>query len=156
MSAPRILAHVDTVGRYRERLLPKWSVWLVLIGLCVVFATAFGGALGAPVGWVSLVALVAVTVTVVWVTTPVIDAGPEGLRVGPALLPRAAIGTVEALDATAARDARGPSADARTYLALRTWATANAVLIAVVDPSDPHPAWLVSCRRPHDLVTALQ
>jgi hypothetical protein len=46
---------------------------------------------------------------------------------------------------------RGPDADARLFVELRPWAGREAVLICIADPTDPHPAWLVTTRHPDRL-----
>jgi hypothetical protein len=46
-------------------------------------------------------------------------------------------------------------ADARAYLLLRPYLK-RGVRVDIVDPDDPTPYWLVSCRRPEDLVSAVR
>jgi len=64
------------------------------------------------------------------------------------------VGAVEALDADATHRLAGRDADARAYLLLRPYLR-RAVRIAIVDPADPTPYWLVSTRRPVRLAAAL-
>ena len=64
------------------------------------------------------------------------------------------VGAVQALDADATRRLAGRDADARAYLLLRPYLR-RAVRIAIVDPADPTPYWLVSTRRPTRLAAAL-
>ena len=64
------------------------------------------------------------------------------------------VGAVQALDADATRRLAGRDADARAYLLLRPYLR-RAVRIAIVDPADPTPYWLVSTRRPVRLAAAL-
>jgi hypothetical protein len=64
------------------------------------------------------------------------------------------VGAVEALDADATRRLAGRDADARAYLLLRPYLR-RAVRIAIADPADPTPYWLVSTRRPTRLAAAL-
>ncbi len=64
------------------------------------------------------------------------------------------VGGVEALDADATHRLAGRDADARAYLLLRPYLR-RAVRIAIVDPADPTPYWLVSTRRPVRLAAAL-
>ena len=64
------------------------------------------------------------------------------------------VGDVQALDAEAARRLAGRDADARAYLLLRPYLR-RAVRIAIEDPADPTPYWLVSTRRPDRLAAAL-
>jgi len=64
------------------------------------------------------------------------------------------VGAVEALDADATHRLAGRDADARAYLLLRPYLR-RAVRIAILDPADPTPYWLVSTRRPVRLAAAL-
>ncbi len=59
-----------------------------------------------------------------------------------------------ALDAEGVRRLAGVDADARAYLLLRPYLK-RGVRIDITDPADPAPYWLVSCRRPEALVTAV-
>ena len=45
------------------------------------------------------------------------------------------------------------SLDARAYLCIRGWIPTG-IRVAVADPQDPTPYWLVSTRRPEELLTA--
>ena len=49
---------------------------------------------------------------------------------------------------------RGRGDDARAHLVLRPWVSTT-VELALADPADPVPYWLVSTRRPGALATAL-
>lgn len=65
------------------------------------------------------------------------------------------VGDVTALDADGVRRQAGVDADARALLLLRPYVK-RGVRIDIADPADPTPYWLVSCRRPESLVTALE
>jgi hypothetical protein len=64
------------------------------------------------------------------------------------------VGAPVALDAADTRRRAGVDADARAYLLLRPYLK-RAVMVPVDDPADPTPYWLVSTRRPDELVAAL-
>ena len=85
----------------------------------------------------------------------VVEAGPDGLRVGSAHLPHAHVGDVAVLDARGFRDELGPHADARAWLRTRPYIDAG-VRVEVADPSDPTPYWLVSSRHPEAVAAALR
>ena len=59
------------------------------------------------------------------------------------------------LDADDVRRLAGVDADARAYLLLRPYLK-RGVRIDIADPADPAPYWLVSCRRPEEIVTAVR
>lgn len=84
----------------------------------------------------------------------VVEAGADGFRVGSAHLPQAHVGAVEVLDSRAFRAELGPKADARAWLRTRPYIDAG-VRVAVADPSDPTPYWLVSSRHPEAVAAAL-
>jgi hypothetical protein len=140
-------------GAYAERLRPSWWLWLVVVGLGIGF-----GLVAAPFG-ATVVLVVAVVMTVVLGVLLLASTGnvavSEGQFVaGRARIPVRLLGEAEALDAEAMRHARGPGLDARAYLYLRPWVDPG-VRVAVDDPADPAPYWLVSTRRPEQVVAAL-
>lgn len=85
----------------------------------------------------------------------VVQAGPDGLRIGRVFLPAAHVGAVEPLDARRTRAALGPEADARAWLHVRPYVD-TALRVEVDDPADPTPYWLVSSRQPQALADALR
>jgi hypothetical protein len=77
------------------------------------------------------------------------------LTAGRARIPVTQLGDIEALDARATRLLAGREADARAYLLIRPYVR-EAVRVDIADPADPAPYWLVSCRRPEAVVTAVR
>lgn len=140
---------------YRERLLPSWWVWLILGGLVAMLAVAYGAALGMVVGWILAAVLTAISTSLLVLTSPTIRVDDTGLSVGRAHLPGWAVSGATVQDRTEIRRLRGPGSDARLFTALRPWSCADAVLVELADPDDPHPAWLVSSRHPEALRSAL-
>ncbi|WP_370037890.1 DUF3093 domain-containing protein [Nocardioides sp.] len=105
-----------------------WAVTFVAAALMVAFFLAYGGAvLSVQDGW---------------------------FRAGRAKVEVRFVGEVEALDAERTRLVAGREADARAYLLLRPYRS-KAVKVALRDPADPTPYWLVSTRRPERLAEAL-
>jgi hypothetical protein len=76
------------------------------------------------------------------------------LHAGRATIPVAFLRDPVALDAETTRRLVGVEADARAYLLLRPYLK-RAVKVTVTDPADPVPYWVVSTRRPEELVAAL-
>jgi hypothetical protein len=99
------------------------------------------------------VALVAATAGAVRLATRVRVTDGE-LHAGDAHIPATLLRAPRALDADATRHALGPGFDARAHVVLRGWVR-TAVVVEVADPADPTPSWLISTRRPQDLVHAL-
>lgn len=141
---------------FRERLLPPW--WVAAIGFALVgmVAVAYGAALSAPVGWLILAAGVGTVCWLLWTTSPVIEVTESHLTAGRARLPRSSIAGAITLTGEQVRAERGPAADARRFILLRSWRASTGVLVTLDDETDPHPSWLLTSRHPDRLVRALQ
>lgn len=140
--------------RFRERVQvpPTWWVFAVLFA--ATLAVAFGFYLGR---WVALAVGLGSLVVVALgflAASYVIEVDDDELRVGRAVVGRGWIGAVRPLDAAGTRARSGVEADARAHLVLRPWVSTT-VELALADPADPVPYWLVSTRRPGALATAL-
>lgn len=83
-----------------------------------------------------------------------IVADSAGLQAGPALLAPPFVGAAEPLHRDAYRSRLGVEADVRAHLVTRPWLD-RGVLVAVDDPADPAPYWLISSRHPDDLAAAI-
>lgn len=71
-----------------------------------------------------------------------------------ARLPRAVVARGASVPATAKSAALGRQLDPAAYLVHRSWVK-TMVLVVLDDPDDPTPYWLVSTRRPAELLAAL-
>ena len=140
---------------YRERLLPKWWVWLVAIALVSMLAVAYGAALGSTAGFVVEAGGTGLVILVLWVTSPRVVVTATDLQVADALLPRSSVVSAMRVGPQEITTLRGPGADARLFVSLRPWSSAEGVLVQLLDPADPHPAWLFSSRHPARVVDAL-
>lgn len=76
------------------------------------------------------------------------------LHAGPAHIDLSLLGSAEVLDAEQTRNAAGRDADARAYLLLRPYLK-QSVRVAINDPRDPTPYWLLASRRPGQLAAVL-
>lgn len=152
---------MDTVI-FRERLHPRATN----IALGVVAGLAAGTVVWPfhEVAGYVLAAVAALTIDVLlWVTSPVVvvDLGAVELGETPVLHAGSAhigvehLGEPEVLDVDGMRAAMGPEADARAFVCHRPWVR-QGVRVAVVDPRDPAPYWLVASRRPAELAAALR
>ncbi len=86
---------------------------------------------------------------------PVIEVADGEFRAGSARIPLSFTADPEAFRGAAATAARGVDLDARAWLCLRGWVD-PVVRVHITDPADPAPYWLVSTRRPEELVAALR
>lgn len=139
--------------RYRERLWPAWWVFLatalVIPASLLVFLP-----ISQVAGVVVAIVLYGAIVATLLVTTPAIEVTDGMLRVGRAQIERSFLGAVTAYRGTDAVAERGTRLDARAWLMLRGWVP-DVVRIEISDEADPTPYWLVSTRRPDELVAAL-
>ena len=142
-------------GSYRERLLPRWWVWLVSVAFAAMLGIAYGAALGETPGWVVGVCCLVLVAWLLWVTSPVIAVTTTHLEVAGARLPRGSVADAECVDGPGISALRGPGADARLFVALRPWSARGGVLVRLADAEDPHPAWLFSSRHPARVRDAL-
>lgn len=139
---------------YRERLLPKWWAFVFIASLIAMLSVAYGAAISAPVGWIMFFALSALTGIGMITSSPVIEVS-DVLAVDQARLPLAFVGQVDVLNSTRTREVRNQRSEALNFVLVKTWAASESVLVQVTDPDDPHPAWLVSSRHPHQLTAAI-
>lgn len=141
---------------YRERLTPAFWVFLstalVIPASIIVFAPIAGPGVLIGIG-VGLVLYAGVVVALL-ATSPVIEVGADTLRVGRARIPLALLGELEAFRGAEASAERGRRLDARAWLCIRGWID-PVVKMRIADPQDPTPYWLVSTRRPGDLIDAV-
>lgn len=143
-----------TVTAYRERVHAPWPIWVLVLALTASLGVAYGARLGALVGVVTFAVAQGLVTWWLVATAPLVAVDDRVFRAGRARLPLRHVGRIAPLDAAQSRDARGRLADPAAYLCLRSW-TSCTVLVEVEDPEDPHPYWLVSTRRGHDLALAL-
>lgn len=144
-----------TRSRHHERLLPRWWVWLLPVGIASMLGTAYGAALGVDTGWLVATACLVLLAVLIWITSPTVRVDSVGMQAARAVLPWQCIGAVRPVSADEIRDLRGPGADGRLYVTLRPWAARGGVLVTLDDAQDPHPAWLISSRHPERLAAAL-
>lgn len=140
--------------RFRERLSVPVSWWVLAVVLAVALLASFGFYLG-PVWGVSVaVVAMAVAVAVFASAAITITVDEHELRVGRSVIEHKYLGPTTSLDADQAARRGGVEADARAHLVLRPYIR-TAVEVALDDPADRVPYWLVSTRRPAELTAAL-
>lgn len=139
---------------FDERLWPSPATWLLApgLGLGIGIATVpFGWSAAAALGVLTTVAVAALLAA----ASPRVRVTDDVLQAGRARVPLALLGAPEAFTGEEARQERGPRLDARAYLLLRGWVD-PVVRVPLEDPGDPTPYWLVSTRRPEELLDALR
>jgi hypothetical protein len=146
---------MPSMPSYAERLRVPLRWWVQATMFLATFWLAFIVATPAWVAWAATAALVALTggTFLAWGSAR-IEVRDGQLVAGRAHIGLAHVGVVEALDARQSRAAAGVDADARAYLLLRPYLK-RSVRVQITDPADPTPYWLVSTRRPHAIVAAI-
>jgi len=141
---------------YAERLTVPLRWWvqgtMLVASLWLAFIVAVPEALAWSITAVALAAMVALFLVY---GRPRVAVEDGTLRAGRAHIGLEHVGEVTALDADGVRRQAGVDADARAYLLLRPYLK-RGVRIDVADPADPTPYWLVSCRRPDAIVSAVR
>ena len=143
------------MGSYRERLLVPVSYWLLAVpSIAFLGAEAWfiAGGIVPPLTLAAL-ALIAAIFLINW-GSATIEVTGGALRAGRDTLPLSAAGEIVALDEKQTAQLRGPRADPAAHLFLRPYVK-RAVYVAVADPSDGVPYWLISTRHPDRVVAAM-
>jgi hypothetical protein len=139
---------------YRERLWP--SPWLFVSTALVIPASILVFApIDLVVGVAVAVVLYAGCVLSLLALSPTIEIADGELRAGRAHIPMELVGEPTAFAGDQAFAERGPRLDARAFLVIRGWVR-DVVRVPIEDPEDPTPYWLLSSRRPNDIVAAIQ
>lgn len=140
---------------YRERLYVPLRWWAQATMFLATIWLAFIVAIPGWIAWAATGALVAVVVALfTGVGSAQISIADGMLHAGPASIPLSLLGEATALDTEETRRVHGVDADARAFLLTRPYLR-RSVKIAVADPADPTPYWLLSSRHPRRLAAAL-
>jgi hypothetical protein len=139
---------------YRERL---WaSTWVFLAMALVIPASLLVfWPISVTAGIIVALVLYAGCCGILVLASPVVVVTSELLTAGRARLPLEFAGEAIAYREPEATRQRGVELDARAWLLIRGW-VAPVVRIEITDPADPTPYWLLSTRRPDELVAAIE
>lgn len=146
-------ASVPVSPRFRERLVPGFGLYLALLLLIpavMLTLTPLSSTWALPVA-IALYVLIAGSFAAL---APRVEVADGILTAGSAQIPVALLGDCESLDRESLRRAIGPGLDARSYLLVRGYIHSG-VRIAVADPADPTPYWIITSRRPQELQRAV-
>jgi len=138
---------------------PLWW-WLPGFGLAGLIALeVVQGVSGIP-AWVPFAVLLPVAAAVLmWlgrVEVRVVSRdGENELWVGPAHIPASVIARSAEVPKSAKSAALGRQLDPAAYVVHRAW-IGPLILVVLDDPDDPTPYWLVSTRRPEQVLAALR
>jgi Protein of unknown function (DUF3093) len=146
--------------RYRERLTVPWWWWPPGLGLAALIALEVSWGVAALPAWLPFAVLLPVAaVVLLWLgNTQVRVVGGSGeteLWVGDAHLPISVISRSAEVPRSAKSAALGRQLDPAAYVVHKAW-VGPMVLVVLDDADDPTPYWLVSCRRPEQVLSALR
>lgn len=162
MSDTRVAPHIV---RYRERLWVPWWWWPVGFGLAALIALEVNTGITALPDWLPFATLFTVAgATLLWLGRVEIRV-TEGAKAfegqaevelwaGDAHLPITVIARSAEIARTAKSAALGRQLDPAAFVLHRGW-VGPMVLVVLDDPDDPTPYWLVSCRHPQRVLSAL-
>jgi hypothetical protein len=146
--------------RYRERLWVPWWWWPLGFGLAALIAFEVTMGVRTLPSWLPFALLFAVAAgTLLWLGRMEIrvTSGDDGVQLwaGHAHLPVAVIARSAEIPRSAKSAALGRQLDPAAYVLHRAW-VGPMVLAVLDDPDDPTPYWLVSCRHPERVLSALR
>lgn len=139
---------------FRERLWPSVTFFLILlliIPAMTVLLMPQSLELGIVVGVISY----ALLVIVFTLMSRRIDVHGSSLTAGHATIDVQHLGEMTPLDPHDLRISIGHRADARAFLMVSGWVKTG-VKVAITDPEDPTPYWIITTRKPEELIEALQ
>lgn len=146
--------------RYRERLWVPWWWWPPGLGLGALLALEFNQGIPSLPNWLPFAVLLPVAVVVLlWLgkteVRVVSSADDTELWVGAAHLPMSVVSRMAEVPRSAKSAALGRQLDPAAFVMHRAW-VGPMVLLVLDDPDDPTPYWLVSCRHPDRVLSALR
>ena len=144
------------MGSYRERLLAPVSYWVLAVPVAVMLgaeAYFFVDGFIPPLVIAALYAIMAAFL-LNW-SSATIEVTGSVLRAGGHTLALSEAGEVIALDEKQAMALRGPRADPAAHLLLRPYLK-RAVYVALANPGEGAPYWLLATRNPEKLAAAIQ
>ena len=142
-------------SRHDERLtVPLWW-WPVAAGLTALLGGSLHLGHGGARAVVPYVAVGGALLAAILVLNRTRVRVADGhLSVARARLPLSVVGAVTAVDREGVRLLLGRAADPRAFTVVRPWIP-TAVSVRLDDPEDDTPYWLISTRRPEELVAAI-
>jgi hypothetical protein len=139
---------------FKELLRPPiWVlafIYFLLLSLVIAIWAAFDTT-------ATIAALAAATIAIIYLAFAMrstISVDGKELRIDRAHIDIKYLGDVKILDSSAMRLLRTRDADPAAYLAIKFWVPTG-VKIAVVDPRDPTPYWLITSKRGEEIAALL-
>lgn len=141
---------------FHERLRTPWWWYAVALLVGSLFAAEFHVAGFHLTDWIPFGTILPLSVLLVWwMGHSTLTITNNELHVRGARLPLRYVSGVVALDAATLRLVVGREGDPAAYISIRPW-IGPGVQLWLDDPDDPTPYWIVSTRRPKELVKLIQ
>ncbi|WP_448850893.1 DUF3093 domain-containing protein [Corynebacterium sp. 335C] len=144
---------------YSERLWVPWWYWALGVagGVVCTAQIAFNRSVVWLIGGAILVVAVGVWILVTMSKTRIAvteePSGERWLHAGDAMLPASVVARSLVVPESAQRAALGRQLDPAAFLVTHGWVK-TMVLLVLDDPDDPTPYWLVSTRKPDEVLDA--
>lgn len=139
---------------YSERLWP--TPWLFVATLLILPAVALAlTPINVTVAIVTAILSYLLVGAIMLLSAPKISIVDGEFTAGPAHIPTKFLGEVDQLTRDELTLAIGPKLDARAHLVIRGWIHTG-VRVAITDPADPAPYWVLTTRRPAELAAAIE
>jgi hypothetical protein len=139
---------------YKERVLPNFGTFAAVFALLpsiAIISEPFDIRIGLAVGVVVVITIW----TLLILRAPTIELSQLELRVGRVGIFRNLIGEAEVISKDRIFLERGPNLDPGAHKVFQG-SVKTAIKIAILDPEDPTPYWLISTRKPDKLVELLE
>ena len=139
---------------YKERVLPNFGTFAAVFALLpsiAIISEPFDIRIGLAVGVVVVITIW----TLLILRAPTIELSQLELRVGRVGIFRNLIGEAEVISKDRIFLERGPSLDPGAHKVFQG-SVKTAIKIAILDPEDPTPYWLISTRKPDKLAELLE
>jgi hypothetical protein len=139
---------------YKERVLPNFGTFAAVFALLpsiAIISEPFDIRIGLAVGVVVVITIW----TLLILRAPTIELSQLELRVGRVGIFRNLIGEAEVISKDRIFLERGPNLDPGAHKVFQG-SVKTAIKIAILDPEDPTPYWLISTRKPDKLAELLE
>jgi hypothetical protein len=141
--------------QFHERLYLPWWHWLLPLLAAGLLAAEVNMGYPGVRAWLPYVITIPLTALILWrFGSATVTVRDGEVWVGEAHLPLQFVGETQIVPATMKRGVLGPAFDPAAFALHRSW-VGPMVWIQLTDENDPTPYWLLSTRRPEDLVAAL-
>jgi DUF3093 family protein len=156
---PRRVAQQTTSGipapTFSERLTVPWWWWPVAFAFAAVLAAEVFLGDTSQLLWLPYAILLPATAAGLIALGRIrVQVGGGELRVDDAHIPVGFLTEINILTGETKREVLGTLADPMAFVVQRPWVR-DAVRVAVDDPADPTPYWIISTRRPAELARAI-